>query len=110
MNASKTDVFSSVALNFLTVFMYFKFLLPYFDIIGIIYIYLCAIIICIYIYCMRNKAFIVDATLGAVFILIALYIMLMQKSLPLLAALMSIVVIIFSVSTFYFDWKKLDQR
>jgi len=104
------NILASIGINVLIVVLYFKFLWVRDGIIGLTSIYLVASIVSILIYVYREKTIQIDAILGAVLIIAALYAMLYKKSWFLLAEEMMTVFVIFSVTYYYFDWKSLDER
>lgn len=104
------NILASVGINILIVVLYIKFLWVRDGIIGLTSIYLIASIVSTLIYVYREKTIQIDAILGAILIIAALYAMLYKKSWFLLAEEMMTVFVIFSVTYYYFDWKSLDER
>src|SRR5574341_605625 len=101
---------ASLALNVLVVFLYYYFIGKDSGTIGLVYIYVIAWLMCIYIYSLRYKELIIDATLGPIFLASMVYALIFKRSWQLMAEIMFIAIIIFSISSFYFDWSRLDKR
>lgn len=110
MVTKKTDILAALSINIILIVLYMKFLASYFGGTGIIYAYVIAFTICVYIYVLKKKEYIVDATLGFAFVVVMIYFLWLKKSWPLFIMEIGVFVIVYSISLFYFDWKKLDQR
>jgi len=104
------NILASIGINVLIVVLYFKFLWVRDGLIGLAAIYSVSSIVSILIYVYRKKTIQIDAILGGVLIIAVLYAMLYKKSWFLLAEMLMTVLVIFSVTYYYFDWKSLDER
>lgn len=101
---------ASVVINALIVILYLKFLLARDGIQGLIEIYLVASAISILVYIYRKKTIKVDAILGGFSLIGMLYAMLYKKSWYLFAEMLMTLAIMYSITYFFFDWKRLDDE
>jgi hypothetical protein len=103
------NYFASTGINILIVILYKKYIWERDGLIGLAAVYAAAFIISIFVYFFRNKPFQIDAILGFTGIFGMLYSVMFKKNWLLFAEILMTIVIMFSVTYFYFDWKKLDD-
>ena len=104
------NYFASVGINALIVFLYVKLLLTHDGIQGLAAIYALAVIISILLYIFRKKTIQIDAIMGGACLLGMLYVLIYKKSWYLMAEMLMTLLVIFSVTYYYLDWKSLDKR
>jgi hypothetical protein len=107
---SYLNYFASVGINILIVTLYIKYIWEHDGVIGLAAVYAAAFIISLFVYFFRNKPFQIDAILGCAGILGMLYSVMIKNNWLLFAEMLMTIVIMFSVTYFYFDWKKIDDE
>lgn len=105
-----SNYFASIGINVLLVVLYFRFLWTRNGVLGLVAIYVVASLICLFVYRLRGKIFLVDVILGSSFLAGMLYALWYEKSWYLMAEIVMTTIVMFSVTYYYFDWKKLDER